>query len=150
MTTEKAYEILGVAPGSDPKSVQKAYRLKAMTCHPDKAGSEAQTAGLTKRFIEVRDAYEHLRNEGFPMPETEEILDDVMGPDFEFPPMTPAGRSFAPRKPDELQESIGQAEKLGLGFSWDLESWSMWVVIIPAGAVTLVLFVRYLLRLLTA
>ena len=146
MTAEEAYLILDVKSGSSPKDVQKAYRRQAMKCHPDRAGSETEAAVFTKRFIEIRDAYEHLRQEGFPVAETEEVLYDVIK---DYPPMTPAGRSFAPKKTDELSD-VSLSEKLGFGFSIDLEAISLWGVIIPLGVVIAVLFVRYLLRLITA
>lgn len=144
MTTDEAYRILGVAPGAGPKEVQAAYRNQAMQCHPDKARTEAQSGAYTRRFMEVRNAYEYLRQEGFPVPETEEVLYDVY-PDL--PPMAPAGRSFVPKKKDALAD-VSLSEKLGFSFSVDLESFSLWGVIIPVGAITVVLFIRYLLRVL--
>ncbi len=146
MTAEEAYRILGVEAGSSPKNVQKAYRRRAMRCHPDRAGSETEAAAFTKRFIEVRDAYEYLRREGFPVAETEEVLYDVID---DFPPMAPAGRSFAPKKTDDLSD-VSLSEKLGFSFSIDLEAISMWGIIIPVGGVIIILFIRYLLRLIVA
>ena len=145
MTTEEAYRILGVEPGAPPKEVQHAYRRQALRCHPDKARSEAEAASFTKRFIGVRDAYEYLRAEGFPVSATEEVLYDVLE---DFPPMAPAGRSFVPKKKDPFNE-IGLAEKLGFGFSLDREAIWVWGIIIPMGALGVVLFIRYLLRVLT-
>lgn len=146
MTAEESYRILGVASGSSPKDVQKAYRRQAMKCHPDRAGSETEAAAFTKRFIEVRDAYEHLREGGFPVAETEEVLYDVIK---DFPPMAPAGRSFAPKKTDKLSD-VSLSEKLGFSFPINLEAISLWGVIIPLGAVIVILFIRYLLRLIMA
>lgn len=146
MTVEAAYRILGVTSGSSPKDVQKAYRRQAMKCHPDRAGSESEAAVFTKRFIEVRDAYEHLREEGFPVAETEEVLYDVIN---DFPPMAPAGRSFVPKKTDDLS-NVSLSEKLGFNFPINLEAISLWGVILPLAAVIVVLFIRYLLRLITA
>ncbi|MFH2203576.1 MAG: J domain-containing protein [Elusimicrobiota bacterium] len=144
MTTEEAYSILDVEAGASPKEVQQAYRRQAMRCHPDRARSAAEAQSFTKRFIEVRDAYEYLRTAGFPVAETEEVLYDVID---DLPPMTPAGRSFAPKKDDEYSD-ISLAEKLGFGFSVNLEAISLWGIIIPAGAVIVVLFVRWLFRVL--
>lgn len=117
-----------------------------MECHPDRAGSESEAAVFTKRFIEVRDAYEHLREEGFPVAETEEVLYDVIN---DFPPMAPAGRSFVPKKTDDLSD-VSLSEKLGFNFSINLEAISLWGVLLPLAAVIVVLFIRYLLRLITA
>lgn len=148
MTFEEAYRILGVQSGSrsSPKDVQIAYRRQAMKCHPDRAGSEAEAAAFTKRFIQVRDAYEYLREEGFPVAETEEVLYDVIN---DFPSMTPAGRSFVPKKTDDLSD-VSLAEKLGFNFPINLEAISLWGILLPLAAVFIILFIRYLLRFITA
>ena len=78
MTTEFAYRVLGVTPGTSADEVQKAYRRLAMSCHPDRARSEKDTRAFTKKFLTVRDAYEFLREEGFPVPQTEEVLHDII------------------------------------------------------------------------
>lgn len=136
MTTDQAYTILRVEPGATPKDVQKAYRARAMECHPDRASSEEQAAYLTKKFMEVRDAYEYLRKEGFPVPETEEVLEDL------DPPVSwTAWRSFAPKEPPE---DPGFLAKLGISPEVDLQAVVLWGIVIPGAAVCLFLFLKWL------
>jgi len=53
VNTTKFYEALGIAKGSDAKTIKKAYRKAAMKHHPDKGG-DADT------FKEISKAYEVL------------------------------------------------------------------------------------------
>ena len=53
-TVTEAYEILGLEPGADLAAVRRAYRERAKETHPDLGGDPAT-------FIEVREAYERLR-----------------------------------------------------------------------------------------
>lgn len=140
MDAEEAYRVLGVAPGSSPKQVQAEYRKKVLEFHPDRAATPEQADYFHRRFLEVRDAYEHLRREGFPVPETREVVPEVSEEGWT------AGRSFAP-KPGQAEE-VGLAQKLGFDFSVDLGAALLWLVLIPAGAVGTVYFVRFLLRTL--
>ncbi|MFC1679561.1 J domain-containing protein [Elusimicrobiota bacterium] len=136
MTTEEAYAVLGVQAGASPKEVQLAYRKRAMERHPDRASSEAEVAYFTKRFMEVRDAYEHLRREGFPVPEPQEVVEDP-------PEIRTVTRVWAKKKEGE-DDDISLSEKLGLGFHVTVESIVMWGILIPGGIVLLVLFLRFL------
>jgi len=45
-----AFQILGVESSASWKDIQRAYRQKIATCHPDKGGSSYQ-------FIEIREAF---------------------------------------------------------------------------------------------
>ena len=137
MKIEQAYAILGVEPGAPPKEVQRAYRRQALKYHPDRGGTEDEAAYLTRKFMEVRDAYEFLRGQGFPVPEAEVVLEDVMpGGWTAF-----AGRSFKPKDPDEAKAFARQTDsevKLGPG------AVLLWGLVIPGGAVAVVWFVRWL------
>ncbi|OIO08534.1 MAG: hypothetical protein AUJ52_08000 [Elusimicrobia bacterium CG1_02_63_36] len=140
MTDEEAYRTLAVEPGSDAKAVQQAYRLKALEAHPDRAGSDTERAVFTKRFMKIRDAYAHLRDSGFPVPEPQEVVED--------PPelRRTYQRSFA--KPWDEDEEFSQAEKLGFKFAWSPEQVLLWGVVIPGGALGTVWFLRFLIRVL--
>lgn len=71
--TYDPYEALGVSPNASLDSIQKAYRLKALSCHPDKVralcGEErgVRTPGARARdpeeepFVIINAAYEMLR-----------------------------------------------------------------------------------------
>ncbi|OGR58635.1 MAG: hypothetical protein A2X36_00585 [Elusimicrobia bacterium GWA2_69_24] len=134
MTTEQAYSILGVAPGVSPKDVQLAYRRRALECHPDRARGAEETAHYTRLFMEIRDAYAHLRASGFPVPEPQEVVKDP-------PQVRTASRSFAPKEGEA--EEVGLSEKLGLGLHLSVETVILWGVLIPAGAAGLVWFLRW-------
>lgn len=53
-TVAEAYETLGLEPGADLAAVRRAYRERAKETHPDLGGDP-------EAFIEVREAYERLR-----------------------------------------------------------------------------------------
>jgi hypothetical protein len=135
MTSEQAYTVLGVEPGTTPKEVQLAYRRQAMKYHPDRAGSADESEYFTRKFLEIRDAYEFLRDEGFPVPETRVVLEDV------YPVDRLAGRSFKPRDPHEARRFLKETSyevKTGPG------AIVLWCVVIPGSAVTIVLVMKWL------
>ncbi|MEE8425535.1 MAG: J domain-containing protein [Elusimicrobiota bacterium] len=148
MESEAAYRLLGVEPGADPKLVQRAYRKQALLCHPDRARAEEEKELYTRRFLEIRDAYESLREAGFPGPSTKEIMEEEGLADVDAG-WAPAGRSFAPkgRRPED---DISFAEKMGWQLPINLEWILIWLLLLPAGAVSVVLFIRWLLRTLSA
>ncbi len=53
------YIVLGIDRGADQKQIKKAYRRIAKKYHPDAGCSEASS----KKFIELREAYETLSDE---------------------------------------------------------------------------------------
>ncbi len=147
MDTEAAYRLLGVEPGTDPKSVQRAYRKQALLCHPDRARAEDEKELYTRRFLEIRDAYESLREAGFPGPSASAIMEEEGLADVDAG-FAPAGRSFAPkgRRPED---DISFAEKMDWRLPISLEWILIWLILLPAGAVSVVLFARWLLRTLS-
>ncbi len=138
MDAAQAYGILGVEPGASPKEVQLAYRRKALESHPDRAGSPEQAEYFSRQFLHIRDAYELLRKQGFPIPEPEKVVERPV-----YYSRT-AGRSFAPKEGEG--EKVGALEKLGFGFRVDLGSLLLWGMLIPAGGIGAVLFIKYLLK----
>ncbi len=61
--TRISLEILGIDSGCDQLAVKKAYRRKALICHPDKGGSNGS-------FIAIKEAYDYLRKFGTEFIET--------------------------------------------------------------------------------
>jgi molecular chaperone DnaJ len=49
-----AYEILGVPRDAAPEEIRRAYRTRARTTHPDRAGGDPES------FLAIRAAYEIL------------------------------------------------------------------------------------------
>lgn len=44
------YSILGIAPTATPDEIKRAYRQKAMQCHPDRGGSHARMLDINEAF----------------------------------------------------------------------------------------------------
>lgn len=57
MPTKDYYSLLDIKPGADVDTIKKAFRNKAKTYHPDKAGLNEQNDFY---FREIREAYEVL------------------------------------------------------------------------------------------
>ena len=53
--TQRAYQTLAVSPDANWTEIKNAYRKQALRHHPDKGGQST-------RFIEIRQAYEVLKN----------------------------------------------------------------------------------------
>uniref|UniRef100_A0A023F797 Putative molecular chaperone dnaj superfamily n=1 Tax=Triatoma infestans TaxID=30076 RepID=A0A023F797_TRIIF len=51
------YELLGIPPAAEERTIKKAYRKKALTCHPDKNPDNPQAASL---FLQLSKALELL------------------------------------------------------------------------------------------
>jgi len=64
------YELLGVEVTSDEKTIKKAYRKKALTCHPDKNPDDKKAIEL---FHQLSDALEVLTDEN-----TRKAYDNVL------------------------------------------------------------------------
>jgi len=136
VTLEKAYAILEVEAGSDPKLIQRAYRRRALQFHPDRVKPE-EAEYYARKFMEIRDAYELLRKQGFPIPQAEQVVEEPV-----YYRRT-AGRSFAAKREDPDAE---RWRNLSTGMETSPWTILLWCVVIPAGAVGVVLFFRFLLR----
>ncbi len=139
MTDAQAYKILGVAKGADAKGIQKAYRERALEAHPDRAGSDEERALFTRRFMKIRDAYAHLRDNGFPVPAPEEVVEDP-------PEVRTYHRDFA--KPRYPEEERTLSETLGFKFEWNPEQVILWGIVIPGGAYGTFWFLRFIVTAL--
>ena len=53
------YEVLGVSSAAPKAEIRKAFRAKAVLCHPDKFPNEPEK---NKEFLEISAAYEILSN----------------------------------------------------------------------------------------
>lgn len=49
------YELLNVSFDATQKEIQRAYRIKALTCHPDKVGDDPEAAALFHRLSVAMD-----------------------------------------------------------------------------------------------
>ena len=50
------YAVLGVAPGTPHEDVQRAFRQKILTAHPDRGGSARQMLAIKEAWETLRDA----------------------------------------------------------------------------------------------
>lgn len=62
MSIDKALKILGLEGGESLEQIRRAFRKKAMRYHPDRYQNFSQQAWATKRFIDVKSAYDYLMN----------------------------------------------------------------------------------------
>lgn len=53
--SRELYDVLGVEPSADIADIRKAYRIRALQCHPDKCRDDT-----SERFLAVQRAYEVL------------------------------------------------------------------------------------------
>lgn len=134
MDIDKAYTVLGVVPGVDPKEVQRAYRRRALEFHPDRVDAK-DAEFYSRKFMEIRDAYELLRKSGFPVPEPETVVEE---PEY----FRAAGRSFKLRPKDEAFQKV----RFSTGNEMSPATMLFWGVFIPLCAVAIVLFLRFLLK----
>jgi len=54
---DRHYRVLGLKPGAKADEVRRAYRKLALQYHPDK---NADRAGATEKFREIKEAYEAI------------------------------------------------------------------------------------------
>jgi curved DNA-binding protein CbpA len=137
VTVSEARSILSVDAGAGPREVQLAYRRKALECHPDRGASPEQSEAFSRRFLEVRDAYELLRRQGFPMPEAERV---VPRPEY----FRGGGRSFA-AKPGHEDEAFSR-RSFATGEERTPGEMLFWLLFLPAAAATIAWFLRFLVR----
>lgn len=141
MTPEAAYTVLGLSPGgADPSDIQKAYRKKALECHPDRAHGEEQKEAYARRFLEVRDAYEALKKAGFPVPTPQEVVADPLD-------ILRYERRFKKRK-GEAEFEVPLREKLGFGPGPSMEQLFFWGALLPALGAGMFLSLRWLVGVL--
>src|SRR3954453_10083843 len=68
MSPQRAFEILGLPPGSAADAIKRAYREQAKKHHPDLNGGEAKAE---ESFRRIQAAYECLCGRNQPMPATQ-------------------------------------------------------------------------------
>lgn len=141
MKPETAYSILGLPPGgATPGDIQKAYRRRALECHPDRARGEDEKDSFARRFLEVRDAYECLKKSGFPVPAPQEVVAD--------PPDIRAYEKRFRKRDDEVEFEVSWREKLGFGPGPSVEQVVFWAVFLPAAVAGMFLSLRWLVGVL--
>ena len=133
MTPQEAYRILELSAGATSDDVKRAYRRKALECHPDRFQDDGQKAFNERRFMDAREAYACLRSEpAAALPEESEVVPEMSS--------WVAGRSFAPKE----VEAVGQIEKLGIRSPWPLETLLIWVGGTAAAVAVLIYVLRFL------
>jgi curved DNA-binding protein CbpA len=55
------YQILGIDPNSDIATIKKAYRRRAMKCHPDRGGSHEQMLLINEAWKILSDPEQRQR-----------------------------------------------------------------------------------------
>lgn len=138
MTTEEAFRLLGLSAPAGADEVKRAYRRKALEYHPDRYQRDDEKAFYQRKFMQIREAYARLR-EGTLQELPEEA---VVVPEFRDDYL--AGRSFAPKEPEE----VPAAEKLGLQLPFRVDSMVAWGIGLPAAAVALIYSLRWLVELI--
>jgi curved DNA-binding protein CbpA len=89
MAKRDPYDVLGVAPGADPRSIKAAWRRLAREHHPDLIGDDPGASRIaTRRMAEINDAYEALRR-----------ADAERRAGIRAAGGTPAGAGFEPESP---------------------------------------------------
>ena len=137
MTPEAAYGVLGLEPGgADPADIQKAYRRRALDCHPDRAHNEADKEAYARRFLEVRDAYEALKKAGFPIPAPQKVVADP-------PDIRNYERRFKKRA-GEPEFEVPLREKLGFGPGPTVDQIVFWGLLLPTLGIGMFLSLRWL------
>ena len=135
MNSQEAFRVLGLSPGAGADEVKRAYRRKALECHPDRAQDESQKSLYEQRFKEAREAYARLRDEEADLPDETEVVPEMSS--------WVAGRTFAPGE----VEAVSHAEKLGLRSPFSLETALLWLG--GAAALTVLIYVlRFLVEVI--
>jgi DnaJ-class molecular chaperone len=132
MNIEEAYHILGVDGQASKAEARAAYRRKALEFHPDRHASGQDKAYYAQKFKELKEAYELLKRGEAPAPVPE--IESKASSRHRF-----AGRSFTRQD----GEQVPLAEKLGIGFSWNMESLILWGIVIPLAALVLIFVIRF-------
>lgn len=137
MTLEEAFQELGLKPGAAPDKIKAAYRKRALDLHPDRR-SETEKSYYEEKFRRLKEAYEFIKkSDPLPVEEGREPIEtEGWGAEIKVP------QSRWRDSPSRESESAPLPDRLGIRVSWDLESWALWGIVLPVGAVILVLLVR--------
>lgn len=57
------FEVLGVSPGANEKTIKRAYKVMSLKWHPDKAKDEKTKAVNNLKFVDINKAYKTLTDE---------------------------------------------------------------------------------------
>lgn len=57
------FEVLGISPGANEKTIKRAYKVMSLKWHPDKAKDEKTKAVNNLKFVEINKAYKTLTDE---------------------------------------------------------------------------------------
>jgi hypothetical protein len=137
MTPEEALAIVGARPGATVEEIKAAYRKKALELHPDRHAGASAKAYYEKRFKELSEAYELIKNNPPPAPAEPFVPEQGAGPEVRVP------RSRWRDRADREPERVPLADKLDLRPSWDLEPIALWGVVIPLAILVLIFVVKF-------
>jgi molecular chaperone DnaJ len=103
MNTNEACNILGVQIGASESDVSKAFKSKAVECHPDRNGGSKEAE---EKFKKINEAYQFLQKHGTNQPAFNDIKSAFYDP----------SEDFAQEMARKMHDMFNNAPNFGFGF----------------------------------
>lgn len=111
---QKYFDLLGIPPTTDLSKIKKAYRKKALLCHPDKNKSP----NAEQKFIELTEAYDFLignQSTTTSYTESTKTADQVRAEKIRQ-----AKERYRKMQNDEVQKDAEYYARISEGWRWNL------------------------------